>query len=204
MEPWVLFIFAAVIIWTISNIIAKVLVEKYFKNGYILAIIAGIIGLVASVLIFFLLGIETTSIFTTSLVLFAGVLYMGTLLVYFKTLVFEEVSRVVPLFSFTPLFVLVLAAIFLNEVLSFGEYVGVFLIVIGAFLITTRKIEKIKISKALWFMLFSTFLYAIVALIMKYVLTDINYWTMFFWLSIGAFIPTIFLWIKYYKKIIRK
>jgi drug/metabolite transporter (DMT)-like permease len=75
-----------------------------------------------------------------------------------KSLSIEEVSRVMSLFSFTPLFVLLLSTIFLSEIFRFEKYVGIFLIVFGSIFVSVKKYVKVKLSRALIFMLLASVL----------------------------------------------
>jgi len=65
-----------------------------------------------------------------------------TNLFYFKAIKIEEISRVVPLLSFSPLFVLIFDAIFLGEVFTSLQYLEIFSLVVGVFLISVKILKK--------------------------------------------------------------
>jgi drug/metabolite transporter (DMT)-like permease len=78
-----------------------------------------------------------------------------------------EVSRVVPLFALTPLFVLLLSAVFLGGVLPFASLSGVFLLVTGAFVVSSKKLGSILIGKAFFFAIAADFCNAAVNVLLN-------------------------------------
>jgi len=70
-------------------------------------------------MIFLIHGFSKLSVIHQLLGLVAGLFYVVAVLLYFEALKDEEVSRVVPLFGMAPIFVTVLAAIFLGEIFTF-------------------------------------------------------------------------------------
>ncbi len=68
----------------------------------------------------------------------AGGAFVASTLFYFAAANREEISRVVPLFYLSPLFVSILAAVFLDEVFGPRKYAGIVLLVAGALWIGRR------------------------------------------------------------------
>ncbi len=131
---------------------------------------------------------------------------MSVIFFYLKAIKIEEVSRVVALFYISPLFTLILAAIFLHERLKPLNYVGIVLLVIGAILMSTRSIRDIKIVKGFWYMILGTFFLAVMGILQKYVLSYSDVKTVFAYSRIGGFIftmPIILLYTKDFINVIK-
>jgi len=130
-------------------------------------------------------------------VLFAMVVGLMPLLAfwfYSKALMVEEISRITPLFQFIPIFVVLLSVIFLNEILSVQRYFGVAIILIAAVLISYRNSKSGKsLSSALKFMIPFSLVLSVHAILEKFLLSYIDYWSLFFWNILGAFCGILFL-----------
>lgn len=68
----------------------------------------------------------------------SAVLNLAANFAYFRSLQLSPISRTLPMLSFTPAFAAVLAALFLGERLGLWAVAGLFLVVIGALLLTLR------------------------------------------------------------------
>ncbi len=121
----------------------------------------------------------------------AGIIYFFSYLLYFKAAELEEISRVIPLVFLSPLYILVLAHIFLGERLSLIHYLGVIFLMVGAILISGRSFSNIRFNSAFWLMIACSFLLAIVDVITKYILDFADSWTAFSYLRIGMFAASI-------------
>ncbi len=180
--------------------ISKVLLTKHIKNIFVYAIFMGFIGLLPLLLIPFK-GLLIPNIWLLILSLVTGMLYIYALMPYFKALSIEEVSRVIPLWRFKPLFVLIFSFIFIGERLCFYEIIVFFLLLFGGFLISVKKIkDSFKISKAFYFMLFSSFLFGIYHTLTKFVYLNQPYYDGFILIRLGSFFGALsILLIKKYR-----
>lgn len=199
---WALLTVISVIIWAVGNIIDKFLLSKYFKNPYIPTIFVSIFGFLASIVIFLAVEITFPTIELLIISLLVGFLYAFVNLFYFKSLFIEEVSRVVPLFTLVPLFVLILAALFLNEVFTNAVYLGIMLLVAGAFIISWEHGEsRFKLNKAFWLMLIADIIFTLPILGLKYELSYMTPEAALFWAGIGMMLAVPFFLPFCYKKL---
>jgi len=198
---WVLFSILAVIVWAVVNTIDKYILTKLIKKPIIPVIFVGVIGLIGSVFVYFIRGFSELSYVNIGLAIVAGIFYILMTIFYFKAVKIEEISRVIPLFHLTPLFVLILALIFLGEIFTPIKYLGIFLLMIGAILISSKWPLKINFGRAFWFMVLSSFTLSINAVITKYLLNFADFWTIFSYIRIGTFIAVIPLFYINYKDI---
>lgn len=116
-----------------------------------------------------------------------GVVNSLAVVLMLSTMQKEEVSRIIPVVNTSPIFVALMAVPLLGESLGFAEWLAIFLAVAGAMLISLRWDmggKKIRLSRSLVPLLFSSLLFASVSIATKYVLNYISYWNLF---SISTF-----------------
>jgi drug/metabolite transporter (DMT)-like permease len=89
------------------------------------------------------------------------------------------------MFYLGPLFVLILAAIFLGEFFTPLKYIGILLLIIGAVLISSKGL-KFSLGKAFWLMIASALCISASSVITKYLLGFSDFWTIFAYTRIGA------------------
>jgi len=183
---WVLLSVVAALIWAVVVVVDKYVLEKWVKNPTIPVLIAGIVGLIASIVIYLLHGFMPLSYSNITLAFFAGILVIATNVLYFEAAKIEEISRVAPLFYLGPLFILILGAIFLGEIFEPIKYLGILLLVVGAMTISIKSFKKIRITKAFLLMTFSSLTMSILAIITKYLLNFADFWTIFAYIRIGT------------------
>jgi bacterial/archaeal transporter family protein len=170
-----------------SNVIDKFVLTKWIKNPLNSIIIMGMIQFLVAIVIFSLRGFGNLSVYHVVLALISGVFYILMALFYFKAVQIEEVSRVVPLFSLTPIFVLIFASIFLGEFFTYLQYLGIFILIFGALLLSYKPKMKIAFGKAFWLMMLSIITMAISNIILKYLLKSNDFWTIYAYTRIGIF-----------------
>ncbi len=189
--PWILFSILSAAVWAIVNTVDKYVLTKLVRKPVVPLMILGIVGLISSFLVYLLHGFSYLSYFNIALASFAGILYAIGVLFYFKAVKIEEISRVIPLLYLSPLFVSILAAVFLGEIFTPIKYLGIFLLVIGAVSISSKNFIKFGFGKAFWFMVLASLVFSINAVITKYLLNFVDFWTIFSYIRIGAFFALI-------------
>lgn len=194
---WILFSILTALFWASANIIDKFIFTRWVVRPIIPVIVGGIIGLLASLIIYLTQGFVELSMINTFWGILAGIFYVLSILFYFKAVKIEEISRVIPLYYLMNFFILFLAFIFLGEVLTPIKYLGVFFLAIGAILVSQKDSINFKFNKAFWFMVLASGAIAVSTVITKYLLNFADYWTIFSYTrGIGAMIallPVIYL-----------
>jgi len=199
---WILFSILAALTWSIVNTVDKYVLTKWVRKPIVPVMILGVIGLIASIFVYFIYGFSELSYINILLALISGFFYILMSLFYFKAVKTEEISRVIPLFYLTPLFILIFASIFLREFFAPIKYLGIFLLVMGAFVISSKKITKISFGKAFWLMILSSLSLAINQVITKYLLGFADFWTIFSWTRIGTIVVLIPVYLIYFPDIL--
>lgn len=189
MAIWILFSILTALVWAIGNVIDKFVFTRWTIKPIIPVIIQGGVGLIASFIIYLNYGFAELSGLNIFLGILAGIFEVLSFLFYYKAVKIEEISRVVPLYYLMNFFILIFAFIFFKETFTFAKYLGIFLLVIGAILISQKDKIDFKFNKAFWLMILAAIAYAISAIVTKYLLNFADFWTVFSYTKgIGAIV----------------
>ena len=191
MELWIILSIIPAMLWAIVNVIDKYVLTNYVRTPNIPITVLGTLGMIASGAIYIANGFGALSYTNIFLSFVAGAFYLLLIFFYFKAMQIEEASRVIPLFYLNVILIAVIAAAFLGEIFTFSTYIGIFLMIIGAVLISSRSISKISVGKAFWLMMFAVIFSAANNILMKYLLDFADFWTIFSYSRIGFFIAAI-------------
>jgi drug/metabolite transporter (DMT)-like permease len=187
---WLLFAFSGPVLWAASTHMDKYLVEKYFKDSDVAALLifTALIGLITLPFIGLLdPKLASPSLFNAALMACSGILYMGAMLFYLRALQSEEASVVAPFFQAAPLFGFVLAYAVLGETLSPTQMAGGALIVGGTVLVSLRAdLHKTRVNLRLAALMLACALsLALSSLIFKIFALRDEFWPTTFWMFVG-------------------
>jgi len=188
---WILFSLLAAAFFAIVNTTDKFALGKWIKNPMILLMAFGATGLIMAGGVWVLFGISQLSDFLVLVSFLAGLFFSLSSFFYLQSLKREEVSKVMPLMSLSPLFVLILASVLLGEFFPPEKYLGVFLLVSGALMISTKSLLRISFGKGAVLMILSALAFGAGNTLTKYLLNFADYWTVFSYIRIGSFIAII-------------
>jgi drug/metabolite transporter (DMT)-like permease len=174
--------------YAVNNIFDKFILTKLIKNAYSYNILTMMFDLIPLSILLLLVPISYA--FPWNLFGFlGGILIIPALLFYDLGMKNEEASRVASLEYIYPIFVAILAFLFLRETLNISEYLGVFLLIIGAILISYKKVsvKKFVFSPVLILLLGYSLFMAIVSVIAKFTLSNFDFFSYYAWSLIGSF-----------------
>lgn len=178
-------------LWSVSNHIDKYLLNKYFKDLGIgaLIIFSSLIGLaVAPLILIFEPHVFNLTSFQALMIMFSGVLVTFGWLAYLYALKLDEASIVSSLFQTIPIFLYTFGYIFLRETLSWQQIFASVLIIGGGMAITWDIDRKKFKAKVFWLMLLASALIAAEGVIFKLFALQTDFWTVSFWEYIGTLI----------------
>ena len=191
-ELWLVFSILSAVLWASTNIIDKSLIPKHIKTPILPLFTVGAANLILAFVVLLVVHHTLPSFTNIILSLATGAIWGFVPFVYFKSLLTEDVSRVISLFSISPLLVLIFATVFLGEALSYSKYVGVFSMIAGSILISLKfdGKKKFSINKNLLLVVAGTFFISISQVLSKSILNEIPYWDFYVWYAIGFFLTT--------------
>jgi drug/metabolite transporter (DMT)-like permease len=170
---WIILVLIATSLWAIMGIIHKFVRVEYIEDsiGYLIFIVPTVLFTLVLLLFQPFTLLKGTQAF---LAILSGVFTMIGCYFYIEALHKEEVSRVFILSRISPIIVLILSTIFLNEILTMRQYLAFALIFIGTILISFKKVEdKIKLSIGALLVLMSSLFWSTQTVILKYI-SEIN------------------------------
>jgi drug/metabolite transporter (DMT)-like permease len=183
---WLVFVVIGHFFWASNAVISKVLITKYVNNIFVYAIFIGLVSFLPVLAVPFKpIALPDFSLLLIALI--TGMFYVYALIPYLKALSIEEVSRVMPIWRFTPLFVLILSILFLDEQLTDYELMAFFVLFLGGLLISIHKTkDTFKVSKAFYLMLLTCLLFAIYSILAKFVYHHLPFYDGFILIRIGS------------------
>jgi transporter family protein len=199
---WMIFSLLAAMLWAIVNVTDKYTMTKLVDNPLLPVLILGLVGLLSCLVIEGVYGLPLLSSLFFLMALGAGTFYILTMYFYYRAMKLDDVSKIIPLYYLSPIFILIMARAFLGEDLNTCQYSGMFLLVLGAILISAPYPFKIRLNKAAGFILLAAFCYAINQIFTKYLLKSLSFWVVFAYvrLSIGLCLVPVFFWAIFYRR----
>ena len=189
MENWIIFVLFAQFIWSFTTIIDKfVISKKYIANPMVYIVINGLTNILFIFLLpFFSFGQLKLIDFMIALLSSAGFAVGVTL--YYKAVQYEEISRITLLYQSTPLFVFILAFVFLSESLTAYKFIGfLFLLCAGIIVAYKKSRGGFMMSRAFYFMVASNIFIAIAYISAKHVFNVTGFWSAVLWLRLTGFV----------------
>jgi len=122
----------------------------------------------------------------------AGIFFSMYHLFLSKSYKTEDVSKVYPITTSSPIFVSILAMIFLNEKISILGFIGIITVILGILILNMNNIGKIKFTKGVYYALLASTSYSFGAVIEK---SGVGKGNIFLYIYSVTFFMTLFLFI---------
>jgi uncharacterized membrane protein len=185
---WLAYAMLAPLLWSLSNLIDKIILSRYIQKIITLVMVTGMVSLVVAVGMFVWSGVRPLSAMQLWMVLFSGAGQIVMLVLYFKALSTDEPSRVVPLFQMTPVFILILGYVFLKEELKPVFLTGFALVLSGSFILSIEKFQwgMFQLRPSFYYVMVSALFGALSTVCFKAVLEINDFWTVFAYENMGV------------------
>ncbi len=195
MDSWLLFAILAPILWGMTHSIDAGIRRNFIKKEGELTWFFAFFHLPLAILAFFIFDVELIFNLNTLFMVLAGMLWTLPSYFYFKSLKFESASRVALLLQMVPICTLFIAYLFIGESLSSMQLIAFSLILLGGVIAAVKiKGNTFHFSKAFWFMLLGSMMWAISDVGFKYFETEFSGFVQaFVYYFFGSGIPALFL-----------
>lgn len=181
---WLIFALISPAIQAFVNFTDKYIISSRIKDYRAFFMYGSILAFIIGVPLWALAGFPILKATDAFLVILTGVFSIWGSVFYFKALQKEHTSTVVFLFQLIPILVLIMSAIFLKESLSLKELLGFFLILVPALLVSNEE-KFIKINNSFLLVLTADILWALAAVIFKFVIETNDFFKILGYESIG-------------------
>jgi len=120
-----------------------------------------------------------------------GIAFAFLFILYNFAMMREQGTNVVSVIYTSPIFVAIMAVVFLGEQLTFTNYVGILLLVSSAFLVLYKRIDAKNVT--LGIILVYAFASSVSRVVTKGALEGVDVWSYFFWFLVGGITGTTIL-----------
>ncbi|MFW6014144.1 MAG: EamA family transporter [Candidatus Nanoarchaeia archaeon] len=162
---WLIFALLAAFLVTLSSLTEKKVLFK--EHAMRFATVLAIINMLISLPLFIFIDYNNVPIAGIIILFFTGLIGAVAFLMVAKAMRHMEISTAAPYFTLGPLFTVVFAWIFLDEILTVQQMSGISLILLGSYALQLKGHEliepfrNIKNSKYIHFLFFAAILYGI-------------------------------------------
>tara|TARA_Y100001934_G_C12355655_1_gene778007 strand:- start:944 stop:1852 length:909 start_codon:yes stop_codon:yes gene_type:complete len=184
---WLYLSLLAPLFLALNNIVDQFLSRSYFpNNNFLVLFTGGFIYLAILPCLYFFSTVELALPFEQTLPLIAlGAFSMLMWVPYFMALADHEASMIMPILQLSPVFVFVIAYLFMGEVIGIENTIGAVLIIASSFLIVFDfSLKKVHL-KPFILMLASAIFLSLQTIIFRYFIADYHWLVIVFWLGVG-------------------
>lgn len=175
---WLFFAIISALVWSVTGIMDKYLVDKKVKNPLIITVFVRISYIIPVILILPFVAFSLPRPDFIVWIFFAAVLSNFGAILFYKSISIEEISKAMPLFQLIPVFILFMSFLFLGELLRLFDYAGFLAIVIGGLVISAKDMRKLfRVQKIFLWVVLSSLMFAGFYVTMKYVSANVDYWS---------------------------
>jgi len=191
---------------SVVNILDSHLISKRMPSFRAFLLLVGGIMLVYGLVVFYLRPLpEGVGTWPLVVAVASGLLRTASVTILLYTLKREEVSRVVPVVSIYPVFVVIMAVPLLGETLNYLQGLAIAIVVAGAVMVSIKRRPGNPanwLGGTFFLLLGSSLLMALADVSSKYALSYISFWNMY-WISILS-IAVIFLLISLRRHVVKE
>ena len=192
---WILASIASAIGFAGVGILDKIVIEKHSPSPRTFMIFAGALQLPGSLIPMAFVGFESHSAINLLIACGSGLLIGVSLLLMFMALRKQDASVVAAVYQTAPVFVAIIAVIFLKEYLTIFQWLAILLTVAGAVLISLKRTGIGFGSLGVWFfvMIAASLFFGAGLTLTKVALNEMSFWNVFAYRGIGTAIPLMLL-----------
>lgn len=180
---WIFVALASAFVFGVVSIFDKVILMRYVPSPRTFIVMVGMIQFPMGLVVLPFFPLQGYPAMVVATAYFSGFVWGISLVAMFWAMSREDVSRVIPVISISPVFVAILAVIFLNERLTAFHWVAILVTVGGAALISMRmtgKTRHISLSPSFFLLLFGSMAFAGGQFLSKLALEeDMSVWNLF-------------------------
>ncbi len=185
---WVSIAILSTAVLGLVNIFDSHLVSKRMPSLRAFLLPASIVILAYGLVLFYLFPLpEDIGIWPLTVTIASGIIRTISVTIMLYIMKKEEVSRIIPLVSTYPVFVAIMAVLFLGETLYYLQWIAIMIVVAGAVMVSARWSpggSTTWLGASFFLLIGASLLMAVANVTAKYALAYVSFWNMY---CIGAF-----------------
>lgn len=175
----------AQLIWAFTSVIDKIVISKgYIKSPFVFIVLNGAMNIFIIFLLPFF-SFEPLKLIDFLIALLAGISLSAAVILYYKAVQYDEISRIKIIFQMEPIFILLLSFLFLGEILTKNHMLGFLFLFVAGIIVSYKNGKTIKISKAFYYCLIAMIFAAFYVIFAKHTLSITSFWSAFLWLRLA-------------------
>ena len=185
---WVAVSLASAAAFAVVSILDKVILVRFVPNARAFIVMVGLIQFAIAAVALLFSTFEGVGAGSIVVGYFSGFLWGISLIAMFWVMSTQDVSKVIPVISTSPVFVAIMAVIFLSETLGALHWVAILVTVAGAGLISLRSdgsSERVSLGPSFFVLLLGSTALAGGQFLSKVALEDLDVWTLLAIRSVG-------------------
>lgn len=170
---WLFYAFLAPMFFGIASIFDNFLTNKSFRSPVTLTFYASLFNVIFVPFLLFFYPLSFPPLALAPIFLLLGIINVIYLFPYYKGLQSDDTSTAVSFFGLARIFIPLWAFFIVGEKLTFEEYIGIVLIIVGSILLSMKgSIKDIRLSKALFYILTAAFIISFEGVLLKYLFNN--------------------------------
>ncbi|GEM_PF-4528664 len=182
---WILIAALCYMAWSAMAVLDKLVIMKHLKRPETLAAIIGLNGFLALLIVPFT-GLRILEPMQMLLAIISGVTFTLFLVPYMMGLKREEATRAMIVVQLTPIFVLLLAFLTINERLTAIHLAGFAFLLASGLIVSVKPGSGLKLSKAFWLIILADIITAVSIVTAKAVYSSSALIDVFIWIRLSA------------------
>lgn len=138
---WIFLSLASAAIFAVVSVMDKFILTRHAPSATTFIVLLGLLQLPAAAIMVLVSPPELPASGAWAVAYASGLLWGVSLVLMFQVMSRHEVSRVLPVIATSPVYVAIMATVFLDETLTVAHWVAIAVTVAGAFLISTRPVR---------------------------------------------------------------
>ena len=188
---WVPYALGSAVTFAIVSALDKVLLQRYIPSSSAFIILVGFVQFLLALIVLPLVSWTGYGMDDVAIAIGSGLATGAYLILLFWAISIQDVSRVVPVASTYPIFVAILAQLFLGEELGVLAWIGICVTVAGVGLMsfgpTARASDMGKgQTKVFALLITASLMFGLSQVMSKVVSDDMDVWTLLMWRMLGA------------------
>ena len=198
---WVLYALGSAVMFAFVSTLDKVLLQRYIPSSRVFIILVGFVQVLLALCVLPLASWTGYGVDDAAIAIVSGLVTGAYLILLFWAISIQDVSRVVPVASTYPIFIAILAQLFLGEDLGVLAWTGICVTVAGVGLMsfgpTARASDMGKGQTTVFVLLITaSLMFGLSQILSKVVADDMDVWTLLMWRMLGAAAVCIALLVK--------
>ncbi len=185
---WILVSLASAFAFAIVSILDKIIFLQFVHRAATFIFLVGVIQTVMGLVIMLFSPLSGYPFEVWSVAYLSGMLWGVSLVTMFWVMSYRDVSRVIPVVSSSPVFVAMLAVVFLSERLTALHWLAIVVTVAGTAIISQKCSEqrrRIPLDSSFPLLILGAAAFALGIFLSKFVLQDMELWDLFILRNFG-------------------